>query len=354
MTIAVYGASGYQGKLVVAELARRGIDMVLMGRSPDRLRVAADQAGVPDAETRAAGLDDVERLTASLRGCAALINCAGPFTRSGEAPARAAIAAGCHYADTSGEQLHIKQIFDTLTADAERGGVTVVPAATDGGVPGDLIAHLLAERVEPVEEITTAHRIVGGGGMSRGSLRSLAEIADTIGGGGLGYEDGDWCSGTPGRRTSMRFPGSAEDVPVESFPLQEVITVPLHVRVRRVEGVADSALLARLTSAVDPALIDRMPEGPPEESRRAQEFTIVVDAVGRDGRSARGVVTGPDTYGTTAVIAVEAARRLATGSAEPGVLAPAQAFDPTDFLDFLAPHGITWNIDTHDRPTLDA
>lgn len=264
--------------------------MVLMGRSPERLRVAADQAGVPDAETRTAGLDDAERLTASLRGCAALINCAGPFTRSGEALARAAIAAGCHYTDTSGEQLHIKQIFDTLAADAERGGVTVVPAATDGGVPGDLIAHLLAERVEPVR-------------------RSLPP---------------------------------------------EVITVPRHVRVRRVEGVADSALLARLTSTVDPALIDRMPEGPPEERRRAQEFTIVVDAVGRDGRSARGVVTGPDTYGTTAVIAVEAARRLATGSAEPGVLAPAQAFDPTDFLDFLAPHGITWNIDTHDRPTADA
>jgi len=353
VTIAVYGASGYQGKLVVAELARRGIDMVLMGRSPERLRMAADQAGVLDAEVRTAGLDDVERLTASLRCCAALINCAGPFSRSGEVLARAAIAAGCHYADTSGEQLHIKQIFDTLAADAERWGVTVVPAATDGGVPGDLIAHLLAERVEPVEEITTAHRIVGGG-MSRGSLRSLAEIADTIEGGGLGYEDGDWRSGTPGRRTSMRFPGSAEDVPVEKFPLQEVITVPRHVRVRRVEGVADSALLSRFTSAVDPALIDRMPEGPPEESRRTQEFTIVVDAVGHDGRSARGVVTGPDTYGTTAVIAVEAARRLATGSAEPGVLAPAQAFDPTDFLDFLAPHGIAWNIDTHDRPTADA
>jgi short subunit dehydrogenase-like uncharacterized protein len=72
----------------------------------------------------------------------------------------------------------------------------------------------------------------------------------------------------------------------------------------------------------------------------------VVDALGRDGRSARGVVSGPDTYGTTAVVAVEAARRLAPDGAKPGVLAPAQAFDPTDFLNHLAPHGIRWTITT--------
>jgi short subunit dehydrogenase-like uncharacterized protein len=345
VTIAVYGASGYQGKLVAAELAGRGIDMVLVGRSPARLRTAAEQAGVPDAETRTAVLDDAGRLAASLRDCEALINCAGPFTRSGDALARAAITAGCHYVDTSGEQLHIKQIFDTLAIDAEAAGVTVVPATTDAGVPGDLIAHLLAERVEPVEEITAAHRIVGGGGMSRGSLRSLIEAIETLRSGGLGYEDGDWRPGTPARRTSMTFPGSSEQIPVVRFALQEVVTVPRHVRVRRVEGVAEAALATRLTSAIDPALLDRMPEGPAEDSRSAQEFIIVVDAVGRDGRSARGVVSGPDTYGTTAVIAVESARRLAAGGAEPGVLAPAQAFDPAGFLDFLAPHDIGWSIE---------
>jgi hypothetical protein len=33
MNIAVYGANGYQAKLVVAELARRTIDTLLVGRS---------------------------------------------------------------------------------------------------------------------------------------------------------------------------------------------------------------------------------------------------------------------------------------------------------------------------------
>lgn len=52
------------------------------------------------------------------------------------------------------------------------------------------------------------------------------------------------------------------------------------------------------------------------------------------------MVRGTDTYGSTAVIAVEAARRLAVDGAPPGVLAPAQAFDPADFLRVLAGHGI--------------
>lgn len=53
---------------------------------------------------------------------------------------------------------------------------------------------------------------------------------------------------------------------------------------------------------------------------------------------------GTDTYGSTAVIAVEAARRLAAGDAPAGVLAPAQAFDPAGFLGFLAGRGISTGV----------
>jgi short subunit dehydrogenase-like uncharacterized protein len=55
-----------------------------------------------------------------------------------------------------------------------------------------------------------------------------------------------------------------------------------------------------------------------------------------------------DTYGITAVIAAAAARRLVTDGARPGVLAPAQAFDPAAFLADLAPHGVTWTVTTGD------
>ncbi|NYI90427.1 short subunit dehydrogenase-like uncharacterized protein [Amycolatopsis endophytica] len=90
--IAVYGASGHTGRLVVAELARRDIPMVLVGRNVDRLGQAADRAGVSTPDLRLAGLDDP-----------------------------AALAAGSHYVDTTGEQAYLKQIFDSVSADAEHG-----------------------------------------------------------------------------------------------------------------------------------------------------------------------------------------------------------------------------------------
>jgi hypothetical protein len=98
------------------------------------------------------------------------------------------------------------------------------------------------------------------------------------------------------------------------------------------------------------------PPGPGVSSRSWPEattvvklrFTIVVDATGMDGHSARGLVQGSDTYGTTAVIAVKAARRLASDGTRPGVLAPAQAYDPAGFLGFLARHGVTWRIEVQD------
>jgi short subunit dehydrogenase-like uncharacterized protein len=66
--------------------------------------------------------------------------------------------------------------------------------------------------------------------------------------------------------------------------------------------------------------------------------------VATDGATARGVIEGSDSYGTTAVIAAEAVRRLGTDGAPAGVLAPAQAFDPKSFLADLQKFGIETDI----------
>ncbi|MEE6260827.1 saccharopine dehydrogenase family protein [Plantactinospora sonchi] len=342
--IAVYGASGYQAKLVLVELTGRDMDVVLVGRNATRLRDAATAVGIVDAAQRVADADDHDALVPAFRDCDAVINCAGPFTRSGHAVVRAAISAGCHYVDTAGEQFYIKSVYDLFARDAERAGVTVVPATNDACLPSDLIARLLAELIQPIEEIAVSHFIVGGAGPSRGSLRSVAESIDAIGAGGLSYDDGDWHTGIPARHASVTLPGTTQPTDVVKFPLSEVVTIPRHVRVQHVEGLVDAALGARLGTPLTSQIIESLPEGPSVAARRTQRFTYLVDATGREGQSARGVVQGPDTYGTTALIAVEAARRLVEDGAEPGVLAPAQAYDPTSFLDFLTPYGISRTI----------
>jgi short subunit dehydrogenase-like uncharacterized protein len=345
MTIAVYGATGYTGKLVAAELRRRDIDMVLVGRDAERLRQARAEIGSPSSAVRTADLDDPDGLAATFRGCPVVINCVAPFTLWGEPVVRAAIAAGSHYVDISGEQRYLKRIFDTFADQAEQAGVTVVPMVNDGGFLADLLAGLTAARVRKAEDVVVAHRSVGSPGLSRGSGRSALANSEIFANGGLSYEDGEWRTGIPAKCTSVTFPGSPGPSPVTKFAMPEVVTIPRHVDARHVEGVTDAELAARFT-AITPELVESLPEGPAGDQRRTGRFILVADVTGEAGH-ARGIIEGSDTYGTTAVIVVEAARRLAVDGAKPGVLAPAQAFDATAFLDSLAPHGVRWSVETH-------
>ncbi|MEU6712415.1 saccharopine dehydrogenase NADP-binding domain-containing protein [Nonomuraea sp. NPDC046802] len=100
---------------------------------------------------------DILALSGALRGCDAVINCAGPFTLLGEPVIRAAIAAGAHYVDTTGEQRYIGRVLDGFEEEARRAGVSVVPAMADDGGPGDMIAHLTAARLGAVDEVVVAY-----------------------------------------------------------------------------------------------------------------------------------------------------------------------------------------------------
>ncbi|WP_327673734.1 saccharopine dehydrogenase family protein [Kitasatospora sp. NBC_00458] len=356
MRIAVHGATGFTGGLAVAELVRRGITPVLVGRSPERLKaVAAERA--PGAEVRVAevrvagaggsgGADRVadEDLAAAFADCDAVVNCAGPFDLWGEPVVRAAIAAGAHYVDTTGEQRYLRRVLDTFGPEAGRAGVSVVPAMADDGGPGDLIARLTADRLGgPVDDLLVADLRRPDGGASRGTGRSMAAAFSA---GALEYSDGGWHLLDAPVEDSLVPPGEEDAVPVTTFALPGVVTVPRHLAVRRVRSAVRTEV-AGLFSALTPEVVAGLPESVPEELRRSGVWLMAVHATGVDGRRARGWVTGTDAYGLTAVIAVEGARRLATGedAARPGVLTPAQAFPPAAFLDFLAPYGVDWRVE---------
>jgi short subunit dehydrogenase-like uncharacterized protein len=361
--IAVYGASGYTGRLVAAELRRRGLPFTLSGRSAERLRSVAEEVG-GDPPVRPASLDDRAALRRALRGCAAVINCAGPFVRTGEPVLRAAIESGVHYLDTTGEQPWMKRVVDEHDGAARAAGVAAVCAMGFDYVPGDLIARLTAEGREPLEELVLGYAVEGFG-MTRGTLRSGLEMMK---GGDLIYADGDWRpAGTGPLRASFPFPEPLGRQPVARYPAGEIVTVPRHTDTQHVAVVISTASLAphrslaralplampalslALRTPLRPALsaaIGRLPEGPPEDERRAARFTIVALARGRDGRVARGVVRGSDVYGLTAVTTVQGASLMADpGYGRSGALAPASAFDPAAFLQFLAGHGVTYDLD---------
>lgn len=361
--IVVYGATGYTGRLVAWELARRRADFVLSGRSPGKLRALADELE-HTAPIRPASLDDRGGLRHAFGDCAVVINCAGPFTRHGEPVVRAAVETGTHYVDTTGEQTFMRFVYERMDDAAKAAEVAVVPAVGFDYAPGDLLSALVARGVEPLSELVIAYA-ARGFAATRGTLHSALEI---MAAGGVEYRDGDWRRvGRRPRRIAFTFPEPVGRLAMMPYLSGEVLTIPRHTRTRNVVALinADVAappglpvelirLSAPLLSLVlhGPAktlanlAIDRLPEGPNEEQRRAARFDIVVIARGEDGRESRGIVRGGDVYGLTAVTAVHSALLLADPSYErSGALSPASAFDPAAFLDHLGSHGVTYDTD---------
>jgi short subunit dehydrogenase-like uncharacterized protein len=352
VTIVLYGATGYTGRLVADELVRRGLDHLLSGRNAEALARLSDDRGVP---FRAARLDDDRALRDLLDGAAVVINCAGPFTLAGDALVRAAIDTGTHYVDSTGEQPFIQMVFEGCGAPAERAGVALVPALGFDYAPGDCIAHLAARGHEPLEELVLAYA-VSGFAMTRGTLRSGLEIMK---GGDVVYENGGWRSAPAGvSRAHFDFPAPIGRQTMSRFASGEVITVPRHTRTRRVVALVTAATAAphpalapvlpyampvlglALQTPLRPLLgraVGLLPEGPSEEGRRAARFTIVALAHGEEGSSVQGIVRGSDVYGLTAAALVRGAELLSDpGFDRAGALGPAAAFAPAAFLNYLA------------------
>jgi short subunit dehydrogenase-like uncharacterized protein len=294
-----------------------------------------------------------------LEPCTAVIACAGPFTLHGEPVLAAAADTGTHYLDTTGEQTFMKMVFDRYGDRAAKKGAVLVTGMGFDYAPGDLIASLTAEGMEPLDEIVVAY-LVRDFGPTRGTALSGLQV---FRGGDLVWRDGGWQPaprGADGGR--WRFPEPDGDQRTLRYPAGEQITLPKHIETANVRTLlsgmalpppplASLALPVMGLAARTPfkqvadAVINRMPEGPSEESRRKSRFTIVSEA--RAGsRTRRGTVSGHDPYGLTAATTSQGALLAADPSFDrSGALAPAQAFDPKSFLDALAGFGVAYEVE---------
>ncbi|MBJ7330866.1 MAG: saccharopine dehydrogenase NADP-binding domain-containing protein [Solirubrobacteraceae bacterium] len=358
--VVVYAATGYTGRLISSELAARGVPVVVAGRNAERLAVLRDAVGAADIAV--AALDDPRALRDAAARGRVIVNCASPFSASGDPVIRAAIEAGSHYLDTTGEQDWIRRVFEVHDGPLAAARVAAVPGMAFSHVPGDLLANLIGAPLAPLRRLLVAYHVEGFD-MTRGTMHSSLEQMNGL---DVAYEGGDWIpGGHRPRRAFVRFPEPIGRQLVARYPVGEVITVPRHVVSREVVARISSASVAPaaaapLLPALTPALgrllrsparglldrvIDRLPEGPAEDARGAVRWTIVAGAEGEDGRTARGIVQGPDIYGVTAEIVAETAMQLARRSRGAiGALAPAQAVDPAGFLDHLGTSGVTWNV----------
>ncbi|MEA2143806.1 MAG: hypothetical protein QOI64_2236, partial [Solirubrobacteraceae bacterium] len=178
--IVLFGATGYTGELTARALVARGAEPVLAARSQARVEALADElGGLPFA------VADVLR-PASVRALVeagdVLISTVGPFVRWGEPALHAAIDAGAHYLDSTGEPPFIRSVFEHRGENAEAAGVGLLTAFGYDYVPGNLAGALaLREAGERAVSVDVGYFVDGpaqpSGGTRASAVGLLAEPA---------------------------------------------------------------------------------------------------------------------------------------------------------------------------------
>lgn len=134
--ITVLGATGHTGKRVVNLLARRGATVRVGARAPERARPMFSD----DVEVVRFDALEPHGLTDLVEAGGVVVNCIGPYSRTGVEIAQCVVDSGAHYLDCSGESGHLRSVVDTLHSRALKAGVIVLPGFGFESVPGHLSA----------------------------------------------------------------------------------------------------------------------------------------------------------------------------------------------------------------------
>lgn len=167
----LYGAYGYTGELIAREAVARGMRPVLAGRSRQKIARLAAELDCPSAVF---DLEDHTALVSTLTQVAAVLNCAGPFSRTAASMMQGCIATHVHYLDITGE-IDVFELAASVHAKAERSGIVLCPGVGFDVVPTDCVAARLKAAMPDASHLALGFD--SRSGLSRGTARTAIEAA---------------------------------------------------------------------------------------------------------------------------------------------------------------------------------
>jgi short subunit dehydrogenase-like uncharacterized protein len=322
----IYGANGYTGELIAREAVRRGQKPILAGRSAEKLAPVAKELGL---ETRAFPLDKPQ-----LDGIEVVLHCAGPFVHTSAPMARACIAAGAHYLDITGE-IPVFESIMSMTDDAARAGVTLIPGVGFDVVPTDCLGAMLAARLPGATELELAFYSPGAE-VSRGTLKTMIE---SIGDGGAIRKDGKIVRVPPtfdakeipfsiAPRMSMTIPWGDVSTAFHTtgIPNIRVYTAASPKSIRRMRRLRPFFPLLGIKPIKRLLQTYANRRTGPDESRRASGRTYLWGRVSDGKREVTMRMTTPEGYAFTVISALAAVEQLLASAKRPGAFTPAKFF----------------------------
>jgi short subunit dehydrogenase-like uncharacterized protein len=170
--VVLLGATGYTGRLVTSSLVEIGETPLIAGR--DRAKLTALSEAHGGLEVAVADVGDEKSVRRLVGAGDILVSTVGPFTLLGKPALEAALAAGAHYLDSTGEPGFIRTVFKDAGPLAVRSGTTLMTAFGVDWVPGNVAgAHAIerargeARRLDVGYLISSSGRSGAGGGRPR-------------------------------------------------------------------------------------------------------------------------------------------------------------------------------------------
>jgi len=156
--VVLYGASGFSGRLVAEFLREYNVPFIAAGRN--RVKVQDVMSHVPGIETADYEIvevgDDPDDLCRCFDGAKVVCNTVGPFIYNGPRVIEAALKAGCHYLDISGEQTWIREVAEKWSCRFAQQGLLAAPATAFMSAISDAAIRLCLEAgaIDTIETVT--------------------------------------------------------------------------------------------------------------------------------------------------------------------------------------------------------
>ncbi|MFD8540272.1 saccharopine dehydrogenase NADP-binding domain-containing protein [Streptomyces rubrogriseus] len=335
----IVGATGRVGRGVAGRLAARGLAVVPVGRSRERMAAAGAEAGLP-ADAKVVVADSAERIAQEVvrRHPRVVVNTMGDYATTAPVIARACMSGGGHYVDQANDVVAVRGLL-ALHEEATRAGSTLVTGAGFGVLATEAVVLKLCEgrpaphrvRVDSVASVAVEAGALGA---------ALASgIVDALTAGGRRYADGELVRsrlGADPRRLTFPDGTSARTAGVASGELVAARAAAGAPFVTATSSLAPTApllravvpLLGRLLSV--PALrrlaVDRLGRVTAKAAPRPREHSwghAVVEWA--DGTRREGWLRAGEGMDFTTDVTATVTALLARGAGRPGAWTPAAA-----------------------------
>lgn len=314
-TALIYGATGYTGRLAAAHAKRIGLSIIIAGRNASSVAELATELQAPHRVFDIPSPDDdtaesKAALVANLSGCVALLNSAGPYSRTARPLMAACMTSGVHYLDTSAE-ITTFALAQSLDAAARDAGVMLLPGCGGSATMlGCLAKRAIGALQTPVTSVRVALHIAGP--VSRGTAASGAGPTLRVRR-GVVVDEAELNEKDERQETLQADFGDGRGV-VSCVPatLPDAITIPW------LTGVDDVTAYVNLTGTAFAAKIEDMPIGPTDQEIEDNPFHAIALATGQDGSVQVSRLHMPNGYTFTSQAMAQALQRVVGGEWKAG------------------------------------